>query len=314
MLRLSVCLGQSREESTKLRINLEIFFPAGRHFLPQPDCFIAALSFQTTDPSILKIQLAQIFYPSPIMKLYLIRHAESANNASWGNPDSTLYSRTPDPDITETGHRQAKLLAEHLSLSDSEPRQINIKSGDAPDFNIKHLYCSLMTRSVQTASYIGERLGISPTALWDIFERKGLYDIDGDGNLVGVPGPGKSYFMERFPSLVLPSALSENGWWNQPVETNEAFFLRVEQSLESIISRHNNSDDSIALVVHGDYLDQCINYLMQVPRKAMNYETPWVANWVFHNTSVSRVDIQQNARNVVYLNRIDHLPSEHVTW
>jgi len=248
------------------------------------------------------------------MKLYLIRHAESTNNAAWSNPSSEVHSRTPDPHITKTGRQQAQLLADYLAQTGKEPCQINTKPGEPPGFNIQHLYCSLMTRSVQAANTIGERLGIRPMALRDIFERKGLYDIDVEGNLVGVKGPGQSYFVEHFPSLILPSDLTENGWWDRPVETNDAFYLRVEQSLDTVINRHKDSEDSIALVVHGDYIDQCINHLMLVPRSASNYETPWVANWVFHNTSISRVDIDQGARNVVYLNRIDHLPVEQVTW
>jgi hypothetical protein len=53
---------------------------------------------------------------------------------------------------------------------------------------------------------------------------------------------------------------------------------------------------------------------MGVHRKPENYKTHWVSNWVFHNTSISRLDIVNESRNVVYLNRIDHLPAEMVTW
>jgi len=170
------------------------------------------------------------------------------------------------------------------------------------------------TRSAQTAKYIGEQIGLQPTALADVFERKGLFDIDENGNQSGIAGPGRNYFEQRFPDLKLPDELTETGWWNRPVETDNEFFERVESSIESLVLQHGNTNHSVALVVHGDYLDQSINYLMNVPRKTENYQTPWVANWVFHNTSVSRIDIHGSARNVIYLNKIDHLPTEYITW
>jgi broad specificity phosphatase PhoE len=88
----------------------------------------------------------------------------------------------------------------------------------------------------------------------------------------------------------------------------------VESSLEFIIHKHAGHSDSVALVVHGDYLDQSINYLMGVKRRKGSYQSPWAANWVCHNSSVSRIDINHDARNVIYLNRIDHLPAEYITW
>ena len=54
--------------------------------------------------------------------------------------------------------------------------------------------------------------------------------------------------------------------------------------------------------------------LPQELRKQENYDNPWVANWVFHNTSISRIDFESGAHNVVYLNKIDHLAPQLVTW
>ena len=44
------------------------------------------------------------------MQLYIIRHAQSVNNAL----DDQRY-RVSDPLLTEVGHRQAAMLAEHLA-------------------------------------------------------------------------------------------------------------------------------------------------------------------------------------------------------
>ena len=53
---------------------------------------------------------------------------------------------------------------------------------------------------------------------------------------------------------------------------------------------------------------------MSVDRHRHNYDAHWSANWTFHNTSISRIDFVDSAHNVVYLNKIDHLTPELVTW
>ena len=78
--------------------------------------------------------------------------------------------------------------------------------------------------------------------------------------------------------------------------------------------RLSQTDETIALVAHGDFIDQFVNELMGVDRHQHNYDNHWVANWTFHNTSISRIDYVNGAHNVVYLNKIDHLGPELVTW
>ena len=247
------------------------------------------------------------------MRLYLIRHAESANNAVYGTDDE-VSSHKPDPEITETGHQQGKLLGAHLMAANVEPRQHPYETTDSKNYNLTHVYCSLMTRSLLTAAYISEAIGIPTTVLHDIFEKKGLYEINQHGEEIGVAGPGRSYFVKRFPNVNLPIGLSEAGWWNRPVESDEDFLQRVSASMDSIIQKHGGSNDKVAMVVHGDYIDQCINQLLGVKRHEQNYQSAWVSNWALHNTSISRIDIVDGSRTVVYLNRIDHLTPDLVTW
>ena len=73
------------------------------------------------------------------MKLYLIRHAQSENNAK---PES---ERVPDPGITELGIRQAKLLGERFS-----------------DMGIEVLVSSAFRRALLTAEAIVERVSKMP--------------------------------------------------------------------------------------------------------------------------------------------------------
>ena len=247
------------------------------------------------------------------MKLYLIRHAESANNAVYGT-DNQKAGHTSDPEITDPGHRQGQCLGRHFAMTDNEPRQHPHEKSSEIHYGLTHLYCSLMSRSLLTAQYIAEACGLNMVARPDIFEYQGIYEIDDNGNEVGVEGPGRSYFEKRFPDAHLPEELTEKGWWNRPVESETQFLSRVESSLDDIQALHGHTDHNVAMVVHGDYIDQSINQIMGVERIAENYNNPWVANWVFHNTSISRIGIVNGSRTVVYLNRIDHLPVDLVTW
>ena len=246
-------------------------------------------------------------------RLYLIRHAQSTNNQTW---DGTPFhpGRESDPDITELGHRQARSLARHLADPLAEPRQIPFVDAAEADFSLTHVYCSLMTRSIVTAGYVAEACGLALEALPDIFEQHGIYEVNADGEFEGLPGPGRDYFEQRFPRLHLPARIDGEGWWNRPYEQPDEFVERVRRVVGEICERLSSGDDSIAMITHGDFIDQFVNELMGVDRHRHNYENHWTANWTLHNTSITRIDFVDGARNVVYLNRIDHLPNALVSW
>ncbi|MCP4332630.1 MAG: histidine phosphatase family protein [Gammaproteobacteria bacterium] len=246
-------------------------------------------------------------------KLYLIRHAQSENNAIWDGSDEHP-ERRPDPEITETGHQQARTLAEHLAHPQMEPRQHPFLPVKETHFGLTHVYCSLMTRSILTAEYVSKACDLELQAHAEIFEKHGIFDVDSNGNLQGLPGPDREYFGERFPRLKLPQEFNDDGWWNRSAEDESAFLQRMRSVVNEIRQRLTDSDDCIALVAHGDFIDQFVNELMGVVRHQPNYDNHWVANWTFHNTSISRIDFVNGAHNVVYMNRIDHLPNELVTW
>ena len=246
-------------------------------------------------------------------RLYLIRHAQSENNVIWDGSDDHP-DRRPDPEITELGHRQAQSLGEHLAHPRAEPRQHPFADTEQAHFGLTHVYCSLMTRSILTGEYIAQACGLKLEALPDIFEKHGIYDVDANGNLQGLPGPGREYFEQRFDNLELPDELNDDGWWNRPAEDELSFLRRMQKVVADARRRLSNSDDCIAMVAHGDFIDQFVNELMGVVRHQPNYDNHWVANWTFHNTSISRIDFVAGSSNVVYTNRIDHLENDLVTW
>lgn len=246
-------------------------------------------------------------------RLYLIRHAQSENNVIWDGSDDHP-DRLPDPEITTTGHNQAEILGQHLAHPQAEPRQHPFNQAEETSFGLTHVYCSLMTRSILTGEYIAKACDLELEALPDIFEKHGIYDVDDNGYQQGLPGPGREYFEQRFTNLRLPGELNDGGWWNRPVEDEAAFLQRMQKVVADVRQRLSDNDDCIAMIAHGDFIDQFVNELMGVVRHQPNYDNHWVANWTFHNTSISRIDFVNGAHNVVYLNRIDHLPNELVTW
>ncbi|MEM7114930.1 MAG: histidine phosphatase family protein [Chloroflexota bacterium] len=246
------------------------------------------------------------------MKLYLIRHAQSANNAAYFSGDYHKQHNS-DPEITPLGHQQAERVGQLLASPDLEPRQPP-DMAEKTDFGLTHLYCSLMTRAILTGGYIAQACQLPLQAHHDIFERLGIYSYNDAGERVGLAGPNRDYFAQRFPELQLPDSIGQEGWWNRPVETNEQFVARVARAAADIWQRHGDSNDCVGLVVHGDFIDQFVNEILDVPRRPANYDSAWEGNWAFHNTSVSRFDFVSGSPVVVYLNRVDHLPAEWITW
>ncbi len=89
------------------------------------------------------------------MELYIIRHAQSTNNAL---PDER--ERVCDPHLTEIGRRQADLLAAHLATGhDLHPQptrawNIPVSSNGQGGYGIQRLYASAMHRALSAAARI----------------------------------------------------------------------------------------------------------------------------------------------------------------
>ena len=78
------------------------------------------------------------------MRLYLIRHGQSQNNALY--EQGLERDRHFDPDLTEIGHEQARRVAKYLAENNDMPGRLT------EPFNLSHLYCSAITRAMQTLS------------------------------------------------------------------------------------------------------------------------------------------------------------------
>jgi broad specificity phosphatase PhoE len=241
------------------------------------------------------------------MELYLIRHAQSTNNALTDQRD-----RVSDPPLTDLAHRQVQLLAEHLACGTNFEPKLGWSveatgSRGRRGFEINRLYCSAMWRALQTAGPIGEALGLTPEVWLDLHEQGGIFlDQSDGGSRLCYPGKTRAEILATFPHYQLSDDITEEGWWHNPYEEWPACHgraIKVAKRLWEWADR----DERIALVTHGGFLDALIKALFN------NLPSP---HFFYHhnNTAITRLDFYPgNHLGLRYLNRVDHLPPELVT-
>jgi 2,3-bisphosphoglycerate-dependent phosphoglycerate mutase len=240
------------------------------------------------------------------MRLYLIRHGQSSNNALYGkSPEDFESLRSHDPELTEIGQQQAAAAAKFLGQAQA----------DDP-FDFSHIYVSPMIRAMDTAKPIAETLGIAPEIWTDIHEVGGLFLANGDGSK-GFPGMNRKYIQDCYPSYKIAEGIREDGWWNvaHGKESPGQFLARAVR-VALAMKEHAPTNDRIILVSHAAFLDHLV--------KALLNQIPLHSDMMFYNhynTGMSRFDIgvdsyhgYVDSMRLHYLNRVDHLPSELRTW
>ncbi|MCP5100445.1 MAG: histidine phosphatase family protein [Chloroflexi bacterium] len=246
------------------------------------------------------------------MQLYFIRHAQSENNALWVRTRSE-DGRSPDPSLTDIGHQQAQLVGKHLANKkngQTEPQTVAYRH----TFNLTHLYTSMMLRAVITSDYIAKETGLTPTVWEMIHEWGGIFERQEDGKPhKGLPGANRSFFETNFPNLILPEQLGEDGWWNRPHESREKTLIRAKQFLHDLLERHGGTDARVGIVSHGGFGFTLLDAMIGFTSPNTQFANPMNVWFSMNNTSISRIDFESDYMNIVYLNRLDHLPSELIT-
>ena len=236
------------------------------------------------------------------MELYIIRHAQSTNNAL-----ADVGERVCDPTLTELGERQADYLGRHLATgSELVPPASSTNGRDPQPYRFARVYCSPMWRALQTAVPIKRALGLSPQVWTDIHEQGGIFLDHGDGRgPVGYPGKTRREIQSMFPDYVLPAEVTARGWWNRDYEdwsTCHERAVRVAEELRQWAATDERADDSIAIVSHGGFIDALLKALFNQPPEGQLF-------YYHYNTAISRIDFRLDGRlDVRYLNRLDHLP------
>ncbi len=243
------------------------------------------------------------------MILYIVRHAQSANNRIAAGMEYEVYmrDRSPDPPLTELGQRQALAVAQYLAeVAATDP--FDRSEGDR---QITHLYCSAMLRTLQTTQPVGQALALAPEIWLDLHEHGGLFHgnpRNGD-NLRSYPGITRPQVESAFPGFVLPDGLTEDGWWRGVYEDMPGCYaraIRVARTLRRRAEENRASGvaERMVLLSHGTFIDCLLKaFFNQAPQRQLFY---------FHyNTAITRVDFRPDDTLVLrYLNRTQHLPSD----
>jgi 2,3-bisphosphoglycerate-dependent phosphoglycerate mutase len=230
------------------------------------------------------------------MILYLIRHAQSANNELYERTGAS-NGRVEDPELTPLGVQQAQVLADYLA-------EHSVPDGE---FRFTHLYSSLMVRALATATAISRTCSLPVIAWPEVHEQLGIYVEDTQtGQLIGRPGKSRTYFEKQYPDLLLPESLNEHGWWNRPVETEAQWKQRAKDFLVHLGERHGLGEDRVAVVTHGGFYHVVILALTD----GSGSDGLW---FTMHNTGITRIDFRPTHTAVVYHNRLEHLPPELVS-
>lgn len=247
------------------------------------------------------------------MRLYIIRHAQSANNALWANSGSSA-DRSPDPLLTETGRQQAQRLAELLARTEPDAQTDPWDMTEQRGFNISHIYTSLMQRAVLTGAAVARALELPLVAWPDLHETGGIFKDDLEaGHRIGLPGPNRAFFEASYPDLRLPDSLTGNGWWNRPYESREEVRVRAQRVARQLFDRHGGTDDRVVIVTHGAFGHYLLSLLLDrtVPQSDDRVPLyPWLH---MSNTGITSLNYAEGYATLYYANRLDHLPGHLIT-
>ena len=248
------------------------------------------------------------------MQLYFIRHAQSENNAHWGDDN---YQESHDPELTQIAHLQVACLARFLGdnqiLDDTSVWNPQNRYG----FGLTHIYTSLMVRAVGTAIPVAQAIGLPVIAWPEIHETGGIFSRLPNDDMRGLPGKPRSYFETNFPSLILPDWLDETGWWqNRPFEAPEIRKRRAKAVWAELLARHANSDDSpehrVAIFSHGGFFMHLLTVALGFEmRRIKEFEHEY---WFLkNNCAITRIDVRDEHVLIAYVNRTDFLPDNLIT-
>lgn len=246
------------------------------------------------------------------MILYLVRHAQSRNNALW-LATSSHKNRVPDPLLSDTGRQQARHLAEFVKSGRESESELWSPSDGRQGFGITHLYSSLMLRAVETGLMVSKTTGVPLNGWIDIHETGGI--VSGDGEEIpfeGQPGSTESYLRREYPDLMFTGQFGEQGWWNRPREDEAEKRPRAHRVVQTLLEKHGHSEDRVLMITHGSFYIHLMREMMGIHDTNVYFE--------LSNTGITRWEVYPNRRDssqwvrmLVYMNRTDHLPPELVT-
>ncbi len=228
------------------------------------------------------------------MKLYLIRHGQSANNSL------PVEQRVHDPHLTELGRRQVLQLGTWGKSAE-----------------LSRLITSPFRRALQTTRALVETTGLIPEVRTPLHERGGCYTGCDESNFSGMPGMNRSEIQAEFPDYTISNEIDEDGWWKfGHRETNEEAQHRGGLLIEQTIEEFGASDEVIAYVMHADFISILVNLVStrsqaEIDRSGLEEtQKPESSPHLIWNAGVTQLDVKSDSIRVSNLNSADHLADE----
>lgn len=223
------------------------------------------------------------------MKLYLIRHAESENNAK------PIHERIEDPPITDLGRQQAQRLAAWI-----ETLPIDV------------LITSPVLRALQTTHFIATSTG-AHVHVWDnVFEEGGIYRGHGPEAIEGGPGLGRMDVIRHLVDsdadrCTLDASIVDTGWWaERNRETPSEAQDRARRVTVRLVETFGNSESTIVAVIHADFKRRLLTEMIR-----------WKANPIefgnLQNTGITKLLYDGDRFRLDWFNSVSHLPPQWIT-
>jgi len=209
------------------------------------------------------------------MRLYLVRHGQSDGNVG--------SDGGPDPALTELGHKQAALASDRLAAE-----------------GIEAVHCSPLRRALETATIIGERLGLTPSVWVELCEKWG-----------GEPTPrrrwpGRREIQAAFPNSLFPDDMPEQEWWRATGETELDAFMRAGVVEARVRRLYESTDKRVLMITHGTFGAILISQILGAPPCGYT-------RFSQNNCCISTIEVEPGRAKLSRLNATDHLPPDALT-
>lgn len=193
------------------------------------------------------------------MKIYIVRHAQSTNNANHPNTPSV-----PDPPLTPMGREQATLTAQALRE-------------EIPEASA--LYVSPMRRTLETAHPIRAALCRTPYIFPNLCEAGGLGKH---------PGMSCEEILREWPEVDLDERITANGWWTpgESERSEEIFYARAERIFTFVRTRHSLNDPPVVIVTHGRIGSALVSTMLGLGPMGCS-------RFPFDNCAITRIDFDR---------------------
>jgi len=213
------------------------------------------------------------------VRVHLIRHGQSANNAL---PE---YQRIEDPALTPIGREQAECLGTWASRTP-----------------LHTLLVSPFLRTLETAEPIHRATGLRPQIWVDLHERGGCYAGWQPSNFRGRPGMNADEIQKRFPHVELIDSIGPSGWWqSQPREDDSQALERARRIVERLRRSFHGTGRQVACVMHADFKMLVASVLFE-----RTFDPAQTA--IYRNASIMTVDFGSSGRAILIgENQVDHL-------